>query len=139
MTLGQGHYATQAGCNLPCPHDELRTTHPMATKLGRYTPPPYHAFQLIQFGRNAARMLFSDFLTLNSKSVFSSRTFYGHIGPIDVKQKEMSQLDAMLTRVPLTLTFDLEFSRSDCISGMGGPIVMERMGRQSIGCPDVKH
>ena len=31
------------------------------------------------------------------------------VGPIDVKKKEMSQLDAMLTRVPLTLTFDLEF------------------------------
>ena len=37
----------------------------------------------------------------------------------------MSQLDAMLTRVHLTLTFDLdlEFSRSNCISGMGGQIV----------------
>ena len=51
----------------------------------------------------------------------------------------MSQLDSGLTRVPLTLTFDLEFSRSNCISGMGGPIVMERKGRESIGCTDVKH
>ena len=51
----------------------------------------------------------------------------GMVGLIDVKQKEMSQLEAMLTRVHLnlTLTFDLEFSRSNCISGMGGPIVME--------------
>ena len=40
----------------------------------------------------------------------------------------MSQLDAMMTRVSLTLTVDLEFSRSNCISGMGGPIVMERKG-----------
>ena len=54
-------------------------------------------------------------------------------------KKEMSQLDAMLTRVPLTLTFDLEFSRSNCISGMGGLIVMERKGLESIGCSDVKH
>ena len=53
-------------------------------------------------------------------------------------KKEMSQLDVMLTRVPLTLTFDLEFLRSDCISRMGGPIVMERNGRESIGRPDVK-
>ena len=32
------------------------------------------------------------------------------VGPINVKWKEMSQLDAMLTRVPLTLTltFDLD-------------------------------
>ena len=32
----------------------------------------------------------------------------GMIGPINVKQKEMSQLDATLTRVHLTFTFDLE-------------------------------
>ena len=62
------------------------------------------------------------------------------VGPIEVKQKkEMSQLDAMLTRVPFTLTFDLELSKSNRISGMGGLIVMERKGRESIGCPDVKH
>ena len=41
-------------------------------------------------------------------------------------KKEMSQLDTMLTRVPLTLTFDLENSRSNYISGMGGSIVMEQ-------------
>ena len=53
----------------------------------------------------------------------------------------MSQLDATLTRVPLTLTltFDLQFSRSNCISGMEGPFVMEWKGWESIGCPDVKH
>ena len=54
-------------------------------------------------------------------------------------KKEMSQLDTTLTRVPLTLAFDLEISRSNCISGMGGPIVMEQKGGESIGCPDVKH
>ena len=40
----------------------------------------------------------------------------------------MSQLDTAPTEVPLTLTFDLELSRSNCISGMGGPIVMEQKG-----------
>ena len=55
-------------------------------------------------------------------------------------KKEMGQLDAMQTRVPLTLTltFDLEFSRSNCISGTEDPIVMEQEGRESMGCPDVK-
>ena len=53
--------------------------------------------------------------------------------------KEMSQLDAALTGLPLALTFDLAFSRSNCISGTAGPIVMEREGRESIGRPDVKH
>ena len=53
--------------------------------------------------------------------------------------KEMSQLDAALTGVPLTLTLDLEFSRSNCILGVGGTIVMEQKGWESIGCSDVKH
>ena len=61
------------------------------------------------------------------------------VGPVDVTQNEMSQLDATLTRVPLTLSFDFEFSRSNCISGMGGLIVMEQKRRESIGCPDGKH
>ena len=54
-------------------------------------------------------------------------------------KKEMSQMDDTLTRVPLSVTFDLEFSRSNRISGMRGPIVMERKGWESIGCPNVKH
>ena len=53
--------------------------------------------------------------------------------------KEMGRLDAVLTGVPLILTFDLESFRSNCISGMLGPIVMEQKRRGSIGCPDVKH
>ena len=43
----------------------------------------------------------------------------GMVSTVDVKQKEMSQLGATLIRVPLTLTFDPEFWRSNCISGMG--------------------
>ena len=54
-------------------------------------------------------------------------------------KKEMSQLDATLTRVPLTFTFDFENSRSNCISGMGDSIVMERKRQESLGCPGVKH
>ena len=41
--------------------------------------------------------------------------------------KEISQLDAALTGIPLTLTFDLEFSRSNCISGMGGLTITPTM------------
>ena len=41
--------------------------------------------------------------------------------------------------VALTLNSDLELSRSTCNSGMGGLIVMERKGRESIARPDVKH
>ena len=41
--------------------------------------------------------------------------------------------------VPLTLIFDLQFARSNCISGMGGLLIMERKRRESKGCPDVKH
>ena len=45
-------------------------------------------------------------------------------------KKEISELDATLTRVPLTLTFDIESSRSNCISGMDrvptGPYFREK-------------
>ena len=54
-------------------------------------------------------------------------------------KNKMSQLDATLTVVPLTLTFDFEILRWNCISGMAGPVVMERKQRDSIGCLDVKH
>ena len=54
-------------------------------------------------------------------------------------KKEMSQLDATQTGVSSTLTFDFEFLRSNCISGIGGPIVMEQKGQELIGCPEVKH
>ena len=58
-------------------------------------------------------------------------------------KKEMGQLDATLTVYilpwPLILTFDLEFSKSNHIFGVGGPIVMERNVRGQIGCPDMKH
>ena len=66
------------------------------------------------------------------------------IGPIDVK-KNRKRANWMLRWLgylwpwPLTLTFDLENSRSNCISAMGGSIVMERKGQESLGCPDVKH
>ena len=45
----------------------------------------------------------------------------------------MLHLPAYLWHWPLTLTFDFEFSRSNCISGMGGPIVLEQKGQESIG------
>ena len=50
----------------------------------------------------------------------------GRLDALMWNTKEMSQLDIALTGVPLTLTFDLEFSRSNCILGMGGSIGMER-------------
>ena len=53
--------------------------------------------------------------------------------------KKMGQLDAVLTGLPLTMTFDLECWRSGCIPGKGGPIVMERKGLESIEWSDVKH
>ena len=48
-------------------------------------------------------------------------------------KREMSQLDAALTDVPLNFTFDLEFSRLNCISGMGGLSDMEQKEQKSIG------
>ena len=119
----------------------MRTDHPIATKLGRY-------IHLI---------IFSTWLVLEK---FCGKVFLAicvvqflipfslvkhsicHIFSVQLMwKKEMSQLVATLSKVPLTLTltFDLEFSRWNCISRMGGPIVMARKGWESIGCPDVKH
>ena len=36
VTLGQGHQGHGAGQLLPCPHDKVRTTHPITSKLGSY-------------------------------------------------------------------------------------------------------
>ena len=36
VTLGQGHQATEVEQILPCPHNEVRTAHQVAPKLGRY-------------------------------------------------------------------------------------------------------
>ena len=53
--------------------------------------------------------------------------------------KAMSQLDTALTGVYLALTFNLEFSGLNCISGMGRLVVMEQNGWESIGCLEMKH
>ena len=59
--------------------------------------------------------------------------------PGEVMEKSWNFFLRFLWEPCLTLTFDLKFSRSNCISGMGGLIVMERKVRESIGCPDVKY
>ena len=78
----------------------------------------------------------------------SSRTFYlpylrnGWSNWCETKRKWVNWMLRWLGYLwpsSLTFTFDLEFSRSNCISGMGGPIVIEWKGQESIGCPDVKH
>ena len=111
VTLGQGHWATEAGRNLSCPHDTMRTAHPIATKLDRYIPLIILSTWL-NFGVILRKMLFRRFFNkiLNPFSPVEHSICHilGMVGPIDVKQKEMSQLDATLIRVPLTLTFDLD-------------------------------
>ena len=47
-------------------------------------------------------------------------------------KKEISRLDATLTRVHLTLTFGLEFTMSNCISAMGCSIVIEEMAEDTV-------
>ena len=61
----------------------------------------------------AKQIIFSDFVR-KILNLFSAVEHYiwhilGMFGSIDMKQKEMSQMDAMLTSVLLTLTFDLDF------------------------------
>ena len=59
----------------------------------------------------------------------------GSIGCLDVKHCRNESTECCADWD----TFDLEFSRSNCILGMGGLIVMQRKGWKSIACPGVKH
>ena len=102
----------------------------------------------LNFGEILPRIFFLRIFSLNFKSVFPSWTFYlpylrnGWSSWCETKRKWVNWMLCWLGYLlpwPLTLNFDLEFSRSNCISGMGGPIVMEWKGRESTGCPDVKH
>ena len=75
VTLGQGHSATKAGCNLPCSHAKMRTTHPVTTKLGRYIP----LFFLVIF--------FCKISNPFSPVEHSICHILGMVGPVHVKQK----------------------------------------------------
>ena len=144
VTLGQGHQAAEAGQILHCPHDKVRT----ATKRGRYTP-----LVMLSTWSNFGGILsetFSStvFLRKISNACFPNRTFYltypriGWSNWCGTKRKWVNWMLCWLGYLwpwHLTLTFDLEFSRSSGILGMVRPIVMERKGRRSIGCPDMKH
>ena len=143
VTLGQGHLATEAGRNLPCPHDKVRIAYPIASKPGRNFP-LIMIIHLSNFYRNSVWHFFRKNWNLLSPVESSICHILGIVGPIDVS-KERKWVNWMpcwlgyLWSWPLTSTFDLEFSRSNCISGMGDPIVMVRRGRELIRCPGVKH
>ena len=84
--------------------------------------------------------------SLNFKSVFPSRTFYlpylrnGWSNWCETKMKWVNWMRRWLGYPwPWPWPLTLKNSRSNCISGMGGSIVMERKGQESLGCPDVKH
>ena len=88
----------------------MRTAHPIATKLGRYIS-LIKLTTWFDFGEIMPRI----FLAIFFRKIFNPFSpvqpsichILGMVGPIDVKQKEMRQLDVTLTRVPLTLTCDL--------------------------------
>ena len=75
MTLGQGNQATEAGQILTCPDDNVRTAHPIATKLGRYIP-----LIMLSTGFNFGRILpetfFKSFFRKISNLFFPNQTFY---------------------------------------------------------------
>ena len=129
------------------PHDKVRTAHSIATKLSRYIPIVMLS-TLSNFGGILFATFFSKYFRKISNPSFPIQTFYlpylwnGGSNWCEIKRKWVNSMLRLLgylwTRL-LTLTFDLEFSRSNCISGMGGPIVMAWRGRESIGCPDAKH
>ena len=89
VTLGQGHWATGAERNLPCPRGKVRTAHPIAAKLGRYVP-----LIMLSTWLNFGEILpnfFSNFFRkiLDPFSPVEPSIFHilGMVGPFDVKQK----------------------------------------------------
>ena len=89
VTLGQGHQAAEVGRNLPCPHDKVRTTNPIATKLGRHIPLIMLSTWL-NFGEilpffNFFYDLFYKILNPFSPVEHSICHILGMVGPIDVK------------------------------------------------------
>ena len=69
VILGQGHYATEAGHTLSCPHDKIRTAHPIATKLGRYIPLITLSFWL-NFGGILLKTFIAIFCKMSNKMRF---------------------------------------------------------------------
>ena len=102
VTFDQGHQATEARRILTCPHSKVRNAHPNAK----------HFFVIFQ-------MRFSP----TQRSICQSNVLFAiyleWLVQLMWNTMEISQLDASLSRVPLSLSFDLEFSRTNCISGIG--------------------
>ena len=61
------------------------------------------------------------------------------VGPIDVKQKENESTGWYADEGAFDLDLWPWIFKANCISGMGGAIVMEWKRRESIACPNVKH
>ena len=125
----------------------VRTAYSIATKLDSYIP-----LVMLSTWLNFLSILSETFLTIFyvkcQMRFFFNQTFYlpclrnDWSNWCETKRHWVNWMLRWLGYIwpwPSTLIFDLEFTRSDCISGMGGPIVMERKGRESPGCPDVKH
>ena len=139
--LGSRSLSYWSGTEFTCPHDIVRTAHPIITKLVRYSP--FMMFSPDQILEEFCQEFFfcvCECFRKISNPIFPKSNIlfaisYEWLVQLMWNKKEMSQLDAVLTGG----TFDLKFSRSNCISGMGGRIIMGRKGRESIGCPDMKH
>ena len=91
VTLGQGHQATEAGQIWLCSHDKVRTAHPIARQVGRYTflvmLPTW-----LNFGGILSKTLFLTIFYVKFQMPFSPIEhsichILGVVGPIDVKQK----------------------------------------------------
>ena len=115
---------------------------PIATKLGNYIPLVIISTWLNVGGFLAKALIFAYFF-VKFPNRFSRRTIYLPYLRNDwsnwCETRRMLRWLEYLWPWPLTSTFDLKFPRSNCILGMGAPIVMEGNGRESIGCPDMKH
>ena len=90
VTLAQGHQATEVGQISLWPHDKVRTTHPIAKKIGRYI-----SLVMLSTSLNFAVILSENFCSEFCPSKFQMRFspiehsichILGMVGPVDVKQ-----------------------------------------------------
>ena len=92
VTLGQGHAATEALKILICPRLNLRTTHPITTKLVSHIP-------IIMFltWRNFRWIILDTFYDECFYIFFAIKHTVGHtigmVGPIDLKRKRKTSSD----------------------------------------------
>ena len=132
MTLTQGHSCGIDKHKFACLQDKVRTTQPITTKLGSYTPLVMLITWLDFRGILVETVILANFLWKFRMCFFKVKHSFGHIsgmvGSINVKRKGVALVGYWVNY--LTLTFDLtpdldlSFSKVKCQNSCFSGIVI---------------